>query len=518
MNTTETITLGPGPATLDVLRRPFEGPVRVTLDDGWRQRVAAGRDVIERSIAANRVVYGVNTGFGKLADRLISPEDVVELQHRLIRSHQVGVGPLLPDRVVRAILLLKVLCLFQGYSAVRPSVLELLVGMLEADILPCVPAQGSVGASGDLAPLAHLTAGLLGQGEVRVNGEMKASADALAQAGLQPLELGAKEAIALINGTQVSTALALCGLFSAERALRAALLAGALSTEAINGNIEPFDERIHRVRRQAGQQAVGTALAQLVAGSQILSAPGPRRTQDMYSFRCQPQVVGAALDLLRYAGDVLEREANAVSDNPLVFADADVVLSGGNFHAQPVAFAADTIALALCEIGSISERRQFVLNDPALSGLPAFLTRVAGLNSGMTMVQVTSAALVAENQTRATPGSVGNVPTVSSQEDHVSMATHTARRLLEMAANATQIVANELVMASQGVEFRLPSSPGPASARVYSVVRELSPTLDDDRRLSGELEAVAAAIAAGRFDDLVEIETLRGLGQQRATP
>jgi histidine ammonia-lyase len=511
MTTADTITLGPGPAGLEVLRRPFESPIRVALDEGFHDRVTAGRLVIERSIAAKDVIYGVNTGFGKLADRSISPEDVIELQHRLIRSHQVGVGELLPDAVVRSILLLKILCLFQGYSAVRPAVVELLAGLLESDILPCVPAQGSVGASGDLAPLAHLTAAMLGQGQVRVGGEVRAAAQALAEAGLQPLELAAKEAIALINGTQVSTALALSGLFAAERALRAALLAGALSTEAIDGNTEPFDARIHRVRRQPGQQVVAAVLAELVLGSEILSAPATRRTQDMYSFRCQPQVVGAALDLLRNAADVLEREANAVSDNPLVFADDDVVLSGGNFHAQPVAFAADIIALALCEIGAISERRQFVLNDPALSGLPAFLTRVAGLNSGMTMVQVTSAALVAENQTRATPGSVGNVPTVSSQEDHVSMATHTARRLREMAANTTQIVANELVMAAQGVEFRAPLQPAAGTARAHRLVRELSPPLADDRPLSDELRAVAVAIAAGRFDALIDTGILPGL-------
>jgi histidine ammonia-lyase len=507
---TESIVVGLPVTRLSTLRPAADRAVTVELEPGLVEVITAGRKVIERAIDEGQVIYGVNTGFGKLADQRISRENIVELQHRLIRSHQVGVGPDLPDRVVRVALVLKLLSLVQGYSAVRPEVVTMLVDMINNDILPCVPAQGSVGASGDLAPLAHLTSVMLGSGRARLQGVEYAGSEALEQAGLKPLELKAKEALALINGTQISTALCLVGLIDAERAFRAALLAGALSLEGINGNLEPFDERIHRVRRQAGQIAVAAAFRGLLNSSPILTADGPRRTQDMYSFRCQPQVMGAALDLLRFSADLLEREANAVSDNPLVFPEDGVVLSGGNFHAQPVAYAADVLTLALCEVGSSSERRQFVLNDGSLSGLPPFLTREAGLNSGMTMIQVTSAALVAENRSRAFPGSVDNVPTVANQEDHVSMATHTARRVLDVAANTTQIVANELIMAAQAVEMREPLSPGPATDGARALVRTMVAPLEDDRPMSRELMAVAASIGRGDFSELVPIETLLG--------
>ncbi|HJQ84660.1 MAG TPA: histidine ammonia-lyase, partial [Candidatus Binatia bacterium] len=424
----ETLTLRPGAATLDDLRPALQGPVTVSLPEGTGERIDAGQQVILDAVENDQVVYAVNTGFGKLASVRIDKSDLIELQRRLILSHMTGVGPLLPDEIVREVLALKVLCLAQGHSGVRRVVVDNLLALLNADVLPCIPAQGSCGASGDLAPLAHLAGVLMGTGTARVDGEELDAVAALARAGIEPLQFGPKEGVGLINGTQVSTALALAGLFEAERVFRAALAAGALSLEGVAGTNRPFDPRIQEIRRQEGQKKVAAALAALTADSPIRTAEMPgRRLQDPYSFRCQPQVMGAALDLLDFAGTVLGREANAVSDNPLVFPDDGEVLSGGNFHAQPVAYAADVIAMALCEIGALSERRTAMLNDASMSGLPPFLVANAGLNSGMMLGQVTCAALVAENRMLSHPASVDSLPTVANQEDHVSMATHGAR-------------------------------------------------------------------------------------------
>jgi histidine ammonia-lyase len=501
------LDLVPGACTLDDLRPAFRGPITVDLAASSRDRLDAGWKVIEDAIKRDGPVYAVNTGFGKLASKRISPDDLVELQRRLILSHAAGVGPDFPDEIVRAVLLLKLLCLCQGHSGVRPVVVEYLQALLNADVLPCVPSQGSVGASGDLAPLSHAAGVLMGMGKAKVSGEVVPAVEALRLLGLEPLELAPKEGVALINGTQVSNALALAGLFRTEAAFLGALAAGALALEGVAGTDMPFDPRIQRIRRQVGQVRVGAALAELAKDSPIRAADVPgRRLQDPYSFRCQPQVMGAALDLLTFAGTVLEREANSVSDNPLVFPDDDTILSGGNFHAQPVAYAADIIALALCEIGALSERRTAMMTDTSMSGLPPFLVADAGLNSGMMLAQVTCAALVAENRMKSHPASVDSIPTAANQEDHVSMATHGARRLAEMADNLTRVIAIELACAAQAVDLQTPSDPSPGTKPIYDLVREHAAFLDQDRLMSDEFEAIAVRIADGSVGRLVGLD------------
>jgi histidine ammonia-lyase len=408
------------------------------------------------------------------------------------------VGEPLSDEAVRAMLLLKIVCLVQGHSGVRWDVVHTLAALLNADVLPVVPAQGSVGASGDLAPLSHLAGVLTGLGRVRVRGEEFDAPRGLEMAGVPPLVLGPKEGVALINGTQASTALALRALFAAEAVLNAGLAAGALSLEAVAGRPAALDARIQRIRRQPGQIRAAASLRRLVEGSPILSVEFPgRRLQDPYCMRCQPQVMGASLDLLEHAADVLLREANSVSDNPLIFPDEDELLSGGNFHGQPEAFAADVIALAVCEIGSLSERRTAMLNDASMSGLPPFLVRDAGLNCGFQITQVTSAALVAENRALATPCSVDSIPTSAGQEDHVSMATHASRRIHVMAVNAAYVVAIQLISAAQGVDLRAEGNVADGTRPVYELVRSLSAYLDADRVLAGDIEAMQSQVLAG---------------------
>ncbi|MFF4773640.1 histidine ammonia-lyase [Microtetraspora fusca] len=485
---------------LDMLRRPFEGPVQVRLADEVLARVDRGREVIDAAIARGDTIYGVNTGFGKLADRRISPDDLLELQRRLIVSHMTGVGEPLADDVVRAMLLVKLACLVQGHSGVRRDVVLALQALINADVLPVVPSQGSVGASGDLAPLSHMAAVLTGQGRVRVRGEETDALSGLEIAGVSPLVLGPKEGVALINGTQASTALALRALFAAEAVFNAAVAAGALSLEAVAGRPAALDPRIQRIRRQHGQIRVAAALRRLVEDSPILAEEFPgRRLQDPYCMRCQPQVMGAAFDLMQFAADILLREANSVSDNPLIFPDEAEILSGGNFHGQPVAYAADIIALALCEIGSLSERRTAMLNDTGMSGLPPFLVKDAGLNCGYQLAQVTSAALVAENRALAAPNSVDSIPTSAGQEDHVSMATHASRRVHRMAVNAAYVVAVELLCAAQGVDLRAEGRTAPGTRPVYDLVRAEAPYLDADRVLAPEMEAVQSLVLGGAF-------------------
>ncbi|WP_063842743.1 histidine ammonia-lyase [Sphaerimonospora mesophila] len=485
---------------LDTLRLPFAGPVRVEVDEDVLARVDRGREVIDTAIARGDTIYGVNTGFGKLADRKISPDDLLELQRRLIMSHMTGVGELLPDDVVRAMLLVKLVCLSQGHSGARREIVQALQALLNADVLPCVPAQGSVGASGDLAPLSHMAAVLTGEGRVRVHGRETDAAEGLRIAGVEPIVLGPKEGVALINGTQASTALALRALFAAEAVFNAGVAAGALSLEAVAGRPAALDPRIQQIRRQPGQIRVAAALSRLVDGSPILAKEFPgRRLQDPYCMRCQPQVMGAAFDLLEFAASTLLREANSVSDNPLIFPDDGEVLSGGNFHGQPVAFAADIIALALCEVGSLSERRTAMLNDAGMSGLPPFLVEDAGLNCGYQLAQVTSAALVAENRALATPNSVDSIPTSAGQEDHVSMATHAAIRVHRMAVNASYVVAVELLCAAQGVDLRAKGEVARGTRPVYDLVRAKAPYLDIDRVLAPEMEAVQDLVLDGAF-------------------
>jgi histidine ammonia-lyase len=500
------ISVVPAAVRLADLRAIYQG-ADFAFDQSCRTAVDAGAHTIDAILAKGDPVYGVNTGFGKLASVRIGPSDLATLQRNIVLSHAAGVGAPLPAPVVRLVIALKLASLGQGVSGIRWKTLDLLADLARHDILPVIPGQGSVGASGDLAPLAHLAAALIGVGEVDAHGVRMPAARALAEAGLVPATLGPKEGLALLNGTQVSTALGLAGLFAAETAFQAALVTGALATDAARGSDAPFDPRIHVLRRHRGQIEVADALRALMAGSVIRAShlTGDDRVQDPYCLRCQPQVMGACLDLLRHAASTLAEEANAVSDNPLVFADTGEVLSGGNFHAEPVAFAADEIALALCEIGSLAERRVAMLVDPALSGLPAFLTPSPGLNSGFMIPQVTAAALVAENRQRAHPASIDSIPTSANQEDHVSMATHGARRLGEMAENLVQIIGIELLAAGQGCAMQAPLRSSPPLERVLAMLRARVPPLGDDRLLAPDLAAAAALVREGRLVQAAEV-------------
>jgi histidine ammonia-lyase len=500
------IAVTPGRLGLELLRRIADGAGPVTIAPQAWEKVAASAEVVDKIVRERRTVYGVNTGFGSLARKRIPDSDVAELQRRLVLSHAVGTGPLLEDRVVRLILAIKANALARGHSGVRREVIEALLKLLNAGIFPAIPAKGSVGASGDLAPLAHLSAALIGTGEMRVEGRLVPAVEGLKRAGLEPIQLAAKEGLALLNGSQVSTALALAGLFAVEDVFAAALAAGALSTDAAAGSDTPFDPRIQAVRGQPGQARVAESLRALLAGSEIRASHlDCDRVQDPYSLRCQPQVMGAVLDHLDFAAGVLEREANAVSDNPLVFPEEDEMLSGGNFHAEPVAMAADVIAIAVAEIGSLSERRVALLTDAKMSGLPAFLVPDPGLNSGFMIPQVTAAALVSENKGLAYPASVDSLPTSANQEDHVSMATYAARRLTDMARNAAMVVAIELLAAAQGVDLRKPLKTSPNLSQAMEAIRVRSAFLDQDRYIAPEMEAVAQLVLSGWFRGLVEV-------------
>ncbi len=494
-----TVEIG-GELPLAVLRTAYERPVRIAFSAGALSAIDRGVKTIADIVARGETVYGVNTGFGLLANTSIARDDLEELQRNLVLSHACGVGPLLGDEVVRLIIVLKVASLSRGASGVRRQTVFALQRLLEAGVYPCIPSKGSVGASGDLAPLAHLAALLIGVGEARVKGTTVPAAKALDMAGLKPLTLGPKEGLALLNGTQVSTALALAGLFEIEKVFAAALVAGAMSTDAFKGSDTPFDSRIHELRGQKGQIDVAAALRSLMAGSRIREshrAPGADdKVQDPYSFRCQPQVMGAVLDLVRSAARTLEIEAHGVTDNPLVLDDGTVV-SGGNFHAEPVAFAADQLAIACCEIGNISERRTAILVDPKMSGLPAFLVKESGLNSGFMIAQVTAAALVAENRMLAHPASIDTVPTSANQEDHVSMATHGARRLLDMAENAATVVAIELLAATQGLDFRHPLKSSEPLEAAAQEIRTLVNPYERDRYFAPDIAAISAYVRGG---------------------
>jgi histidine ammonia-lyase len=473
--------------------------------------------VIERSAAAvaaiiakGEPVYGINTGFGKLANVHIPPEDLATLQRNIVLSHSAGAGAPMPVAIARLMMALKLASLAQGASGVRLETVRLLEAFLAKGLTPVVPCQGSVGASGDLAPLAHMSATMIGVGDMIVAGQTVPAARALADAGLTPLSLGAKEGLALLNGTQFSTAYALAALFETETLFQSALVTGALSTDAARGSDAPFDPRIHQLRRHRGQIETADALRGLMAGSPIRASHlvGDERVQDPYCLRCQPQVMGAVLDLLRNAATTLETEANGVTDNPLIFPDTGEALSGGNFHAEPVAFAADTMALAICEIGSLAERRIAMLVDPALSGLPAFLTPKPGLNSGFMIPQVTAAALVSENKQRAYPASVDSIPTSANQEDHVSMAAHAARRLIDMADNAGTVIAIELLAAAQGCDFHRPLASSPPLEAVRTLLRREVPHLDEDRAMHPDQQAATRLIRSGTVIEAAGLDRL----------
>src|SRR3954454_22568828 len=452
------------------------------------ERMGKSAAAVERIVAGGETVYVVNTGFGLLANTRIPHERLAELQSNLILSHSAGLGDPLPRHVTRLMIVLKLLGLGRGYSGVRPVVIEALQRLLDADAMPLIPSQGSVGASGDLAPLAHLISSLMGFGRICVGGDVVPAKAALQRLGLEPLQLGPKEGLALINGTQASTALALDALFTGERVFAAAIAAGSLSVDALKGSSKPFDSRISELRGQPGQIRVAAAIAGLLDGSEILTSHVKcSRVQDPYSFRCQPQVMGASLDLLQNAARTRTIEAAAVTDNPIVFADEDTAISGGNFHAQPVAFAADIIAIALCEVGSISERRVSVLVDPKMSGLPAFLTEDSGVNSGLMIPQVTAAALVSENKSLAFPASVDSIPTSAGQEDHVSMAPIAARKAATIARNAAGVIAVELMAAAEGIDYHAPLKTSPKLQGVHGKVRALSPHFTADRYWADEM-------------------------------
>jgi histidine ammonia-lyase len=494
------ITLTPGRATLADWRAVLDGAA-VAIDRAALPQIEAGARAVAAILARGEPVYGINTGFGRLAHVRIAAADLATLQRNIVLSHAAGVGEPMDRATVRLMMALKLVGLGRGASGVRTATLDMLETMLAREVIPVVPCQGSVGASGDLAPLAHMTAAMLGVGEVELAGERMPADAALARAGLSPIVLGAKEGLAMLNGTQFSTAQALSGLFAIERVFQAALVTGALATDAARGSDTPFDPRIHALRGHRGQIEVAAALRALMAGSAIRASHlhNDERVQDPYCLRCQPQVMGAVLDLLRQAATTLATEANGVSDNPVITADGEA-LSGGNFHAAPVGFAADILALAVCEIGSLAERRVAMLIDPAFSGLPAFLTPRPGLNSGFMMAQVTAAALVAENKQRAHPASIDSIPTSANQEDHVSMAAHGARRLAAMAQNAANIAAIELMVAAQGCDFHAPLTSSAALERVRASLRERVAHLEDDRLLAPDIAAAA---------DLVRTDALR---------
>ena len=508
-----TITLHPGSVTLAQLQSIYWNGETARLDASFDAAINRSSARIAEIASGSEPVYGVNTGFGKLASIKIAAEDTATLQRNLILSHCCGLGEPLAPEIVRLIMALKLVSLGRGASGVRIELIRLIESMLEKGVVPMIPEKGSVGASGDLAPLAHMAAVMIGEGEAFVNGWRMPGGEALNKVGLNPVQLAAKEGLALINGTQTSTALALAGLFRSHRASQSALITGALSTDAAMGSSAPFHPDIHTLRGHQGQIDAAASLRALLEGSVIREShiTGDERVQDPYCIRCQPQVDGACLDILRQAARTLEIEANAVTDNPLVLADNSVV-SGGNFHAEPVAFAADTIALAICEIGAIAQRRIALLVDPALSyGLPAFLAKKPGLNSGLMIAEVTSAALMSENKQMSHPASVDSTPTSANQEDHVSMACHGARRLLQMTENLIGIIGIEAVTAAQGIEFRAPLVTSPELVKAVEAIRAVVPSLEVDRYMATDLAAAAKLIGSDGLNNSVSSGILPAL-------
>ncbi len=513
---TQAIKIAPGYFDIDTLRRLWQEALILGFSDTYYQEVKLSCDIVHSHANGNSAVYGVNTGFGKLANTRIAASDLAQLQLNLLRSHAVGVGDPMPANVVSLMLALKAASLARGLSGVRIELVELLLQLHNKNILPVVPQQGSVGASGDLAPLAHLCLPLIGEGEVFVQGQRMSAAQGLKHHGLQPIQLAAKEGLALINGTQASTALALDALFSAERVFEAAVISGALTIDAARGSDGPFDARIHIARGQPGQIECAAAYRSLLTGSEIRGSHlnNDDRVQDPYCLRCQPQVMGACLDSMRHAAQVLAREANAVTDNPLVFARDGVLLSGGNFHAEPVALACDALAVAIAEVGAIAERRIAMLIDGSISRLPPFLSGDAGLNSGFMIAHVTAASLASENKSFAHPASVDSLPTSANQEDHVSMATFAARRLQPMLLNVSRIVAIELMAAAQGIDFLRPLRTAQPLERLYALIRSFSLAVKHDRILSGDIETIhqqvwSGAIAHALDTQLPELHALR---------
>ncbi len=507
------LVLKPGELSLPLLRQISRSPVNLALDINAHPDINASTEVVDAVIADNKTVYGINTGFGLLANTRIAPEDLEVLQKSIVLSHAAGIGEFMDDETVRLMMALKINSLSRGYSGIRLSVIQALIDLVNAQVYPCVPKKGSVGASGDLAPLAHMSTILLGEGEARHNGRLITGMEALQIAGLDPITLAPKEGLALLNGTQASTALALEGLFHAEDLFASATVCGAMSVDAALGSRKPFDPRIHRVRGHRGQMDAALAFRFLLDSRSEIgeSHDGCEKVQDPYSLRCQPQVMGACLQQIRNAAETLEIEANSVSDNPLVFADDGDIISGGNFHAEPVAMAADNLALAIAEIGSLSERRMALLIDSALSKLPPFLVNNGGVNSGFMIAQVTSAALASENKTLAHPASVDSLPTSANQEDHVSMATFAARRLTDMAENTRGILAVEYLASAQGLDFRSPLKSSEKIEQAKQILRESVPFYDKDRYFAPDIAKANTILKLSKHNALMPDNLLPSL-------
>lgn len=498
----KTLTIRPGAMTLADLREVNKSAVAIELDPASHGAIHESSAAVSRVIDEGRVVYGINTGFGLLANTRIAPEDLELLQRSIVLSHAAGIGQLMSEATVRLMMVLKINSLARGYSGIRLSVIEALIRLVNAEVYPCVPEKGSVGASGDLAPLAHMSTVLLGEGEVTYKGERLPGAEGLRIAGIEPITLAPKEGLALLNGTQASTAFALQGLFMAEDLYAAATVAGSISVEAALGSRRPFDPRVHEVRGQVGQIDAAKAYRHLLGENSEIgkSHEDCEKVQDPYSLRCQPQVMGACLQQIRQTADVLLVESNSVSDNPLVFADENDFISAGNFHAEPVAMAADNLALAIAEIGALSERRTALLIDSNLSKLPPFLVNNGGVNSGFMIAQVTAAALASENKTLAHPASVDSMPTSANQEDHVSMATFASRRLRDMADNTSGVLAVELLAGCQGLDFRAPLKAAEGVEACKAELRAVVPFYDKDRYFAPDIEKAKQLVLSARLN------------------
>lgn len=493
------LTLTPGHLSFTQLREIWQQPVQLSLDPSAVDAINASVTCVNNIVAEGRTAYGINTGFGLLAQTRIATEDLQNLQRSLVLSHAAGVGNALDDAMVRLIMVLKINSLARGFSGIRLSVIEALIALVNAEVYPLIPAKGSVGASGDLAPLAHMSLTLLGEGKARWQGEWLPATQALKKAGLEPITLEAKEGLALLNGTQASTAFALRGLIEAQELFASATVCGALTTEAVLGSRRPFDPRIHAARGQRGQIDAAMLYRHVLTDASALSQShhNCEKVQDPYSLRCQPQVMGACLTQMRQVMDVLLVEANAVSDNPLVFAEEGDVISGGNFHAEPVAMAADNLALAIAEIGALSERRIALMMDKHMSQLPPFLVKNGGVNSGFMIAQVTAAALASENKALAHPHSVDSLPTSANQEDHVSMAPAAGRRLWEMAANTRGVIAVEWLAACQGIDLREGLTSSPLLEQARQALREQVSHYTQDRFFAPDIECATELLAQG---------------------
>ncbi|QHM69802.1 histidine ammonia-lyase [Mixta intestinalis] len=502
------LTLTPGTLTLAQLREVYSQPVTLSLDESAIPAINASVACVNAILAEGRTAYGINTGFGLLAQTRIAAEELEDLQRSLVLSHAAGIGEPLDDNLVRLMMVLKINSLARGFSGIRLKVIQALIALVNAQVCPFIPAKGSVGASGDLAPLAHMSLTLLGEGRARYQGEWLPSAEALKKAGLEPITLAAKEGLALLNGTQTSTAFALRGLFEAEDLFASAVVCGALTTEAVLGSRRPFDPRIHTARGQRGQIDAAAMFRHLLTESSDIASSHENcsKVQDPYSLRCQPQVMGACLTQIRQAAEVLLTEANAVSDNPLVFAEENDVISGGNFHAEPVAMAADNLALAIAEIGSLSERRIALMMDKHMSQLPPFLVKNGGVNSGFMIAQVTAAALASENKALAHPHSIDSLPTSANQEDHVSMAPAAGRRLWEMAANTRGVIAVEWLAACQGIDLREGLKTSPLLEKARHILREQVAYYSRDRFFAPDIESAIALLSARHLTALLPAE------------